>query len=197
MSPPRSSAAARPQPVVVPAEYSAEERLTLLRLAHDAIAAHLDGRQLDITPPTPHLAAQRGAFTTLHLGAELRGCVGYIFPAYSLYRTVFETAVAAAFHDTRFYPVTREEAPFLKVEISVLSPLQTISAEDVEVGRHGLLITFGTRRGLLLPQVPLEHGWDRDMFLAQTCIKAGISPDAWQRGALIEAFTAEIFGETA
>lgn len=195
MSPPRSAAAARPQPVPLPAEYSAQERLILLQLAHDAILAHLDGRELDITPPTPHLAAQCGAFTTLHLGGGLRGCVGYIFPAYSLYRTIAETAVAAAFHDTRFYPVTRDEAPLLKIELSVLSPLQTISAEDVEVGRHGLVITFGMRRGLLLPQVPVEHGWTREMFLQQTCVKAGISPDAWQRGALIEAFTAEVFGE--
>ncbi len=195
MSPPRSAAAARPQPVLVPAEYSAQERVTLLQLAHDVIVAHLEGRELDITPPTPHLAAQRGAFTTLHLDGELRGCVGYIFAAYSLYRTVAETAVAAAFHDTRFYPVTGDDAPRLKVEISVLSPLQTISAEDVEVGRHGLIITYGLRRGLLLPQVPVEHGWNREMFLQQTCVKAGISPDAWQRGALIEAFTAEIFGE--
>ncbi len=195
MSPPRSAAAARPQPVLVPAEYSAQERVTLLQLAHEVIAAHLEGRELDITPPTPHLAAQRGAFTTLHLEGELRGCVGYIFAAYSLYRTVAETAVAAAFHDTRFYPVTRDEAPRLNIEISVLSPLQTISAEDVEVGRHGLIITYGLRRGLLLPQVPVEHGWNREMFLQQTCIKAGISADAWQRGALIEAFTAEVFGE--
>jgi len=194
MSPPRSTAA-RMQPVAAPAEYSAPERVTLLQLAHEAIAAHLDGRELDITPPTPHLAAQRGAFTTLHLEGQLRGCVGYVFPAYSLYRTVAETAVAAAFQDTRFYPVTRPEAQLLKVEISVLSPLQKIGAEDVEVGRHGLVITFGMRRGLLLPQVPVEHGWDRETFLQQTCVKAGISPDAWQRGALIEAFTAEVFGE--
>lgn len=195
MSPPRSAAAARPQPVLVPAEYSAQERVTLLQLAHDAILAHLEGRELDITPPTPHLAAQRGAFTTLHLNGELRGCVGYIFAAYSLYRTVAETAVAAAFQDTRFYPVTRDEALGLKIEISVLSPLQTISAEDVEVGRHGLVITHGMRRGLLLPQVPVEHGWDREMFLQQTCVKAGIPPDAFLRGATLEAFSAEVFGE--
>lgn len=195
MSPPRSAAAARPELVTVPAEYSAQERLILLQLAHNVILAQLEGREPDITPPTAHLAAQRGAFTTLHLNQELRGCVGYIFPAYSLYRTIAETAVAAAFHDTRFLPVSREEAPLLKIEISVLSPMQSISAEDVEVGRHGLVITFGMRRGLLLPQVPVEHGWSREMFLQQTCVKAGISPDAWQRGALIEAFTAEVFGE--
>jgi len=194
MSPPRSTAA-RLQPIALPSEYSAQERVTLLQLAHEAIATHLDGRELDITPPTPHLAAQRGAFTTLHLAGQLRGCVGYVFPAYSLYRTVAETAVAAAFQDTRFYPLSREEAPGVKVEISVLSPLQKIGAEDVEVGRHGLVITFGLRRGLLLPQVPVEHGWNRETFLQQTCVKAGISPDAWQRGATIEAFTAEVFGE--
>ena len=176
-------------------EWSGEERVLMLRLAHRAIEAALRHETLDTSPPSPHLSEKRGAFTTLHLNGELRGCVGFIAPMYPLYRTVAETAVAAAFSDTRFRPVTEMEAPQLAVEISVLSPLARIAAERVEVGRHGLLISKGGRRGLLLPQVPLEHGWDREMFLQQTCLKAGLAPDAWKQDATLEAFTAEVFGE--
>jgi AmmeMemoRadiSam system protein A len=175
-------------------EFSAEERRSLLTLARDAIASALEGKTVDTTSPSEHLAERRGAFTTLTIAGELRGCVGYVFPNYSLYRTIAETAVAAATNDTRFSPVTTEELPKLEYEISVLSPLQPIDPEDVEVGKHGLVVTFGGRRGLLLPQVPVERGWDRETFLAQTCIKAGLPGDAWQRGAELQAFTAEIFG---
>jgi AmmeMemoRadiSam system protein A len=177
------------------AEYSESERRLLLQLAHEAVAAALERRALDLAPPSDHLSELRGAFTTLHEDGALRGCVGYVFPMYSLYRTVAETAVAAAFSDTRFLPVAREELPKLKFDISVLSPMQAIEPEEVEVGRHGLLITYGSRRGLLLPQVPLEHHWDRKTFLRETCIKAGLPQDAWEHGAKVEAFTAEVFGE--
>ncbi|PWT75176.1 MAG: AMMECR1 domain-containing protein [Proteobacteria bacterium] len=176
-------------------EYSEEERRLLLDLAHQAVAAAIERRDLDLTPPSDHLREQRGAFTTLHEKGELRGCVGYVFPMYSLYRTIAETAVAAAFNDTRFLPVAPDELPNLQVEISILSPLQPIDPDDVEIGKHGLLITYGQRRGLLLPQVPLEHHWDRETFLSQTCVKAGLPKDAWEHGAKVEAFTAEVFGE--
>lgn len=177
------------------AEYSSQERAWLLRLAHQAIQASL--RQLDpaFTPLNEHLAEPRGAFTTLHLGGELRGCVGYVLPVHPLYRTIAETAVAAAFSDTRFEPVTGGEAARLKIEISVMSPMFPIAPEAVEVGKHGLLVSFHGVRGLLLPQVPIERGWDRETFLAQTCRKAGLSPEAWRLGATFEAFTAEVFGE--
>jgi uncharacterized protein len=174
-------------------EYSKDERRQLLALARDAIAAALNGHKLDLASPPEHLAEHRGAFTTLHIGGELRGCVGYVFPQYSLYRTVAETAIAAALDDPRFPPVEPAELPQLEFEISVLSPVQPIDPEDVEIGRHGLVITYGGRRGLLLPQVPVEHKWDRETFLEQTCLKAGLPFDAWQHGAKIEAFTAEIF----
>ncbi len=176
-------------------EYSAEERRQLLQLAHEVISASLEGREMDTTPPSDHLAEARGAFTTLHLRGELRGCVGYVMPVHPLYRTVAETAMAAAFHDTRFFPVTREEAAQLEIEISVLSLLKPIEADDIEIGKHGLVVTFGSRRGLLLPQVPLEYHWDVKTFLEQTCHKAGLPPDAWERGATLESFTAEIFGD--
>ncbi len=176
-------------------EYSPDERRMLLELAHRAVEAVLDGRELDLTPPSEHLGQPRGAFTTLHIGEQLRGCVGYVVANYSVWRTVAETAVAAAFYDTRFYPVTSDEAPKLTIEISVLSPPFPVRPDQVEIGRHGLIIGMGGRRGLLLPQVPVEHGWDRETFLAQTCLKAGLPTDAWQLGAQIEAFTAEVFAE--
>jgi AmmeMemoRadiSam system protein A len=183
--------------VVTPAasQYSQEERDILLHLAHRAVDSAFDGSQLDLRPPTPHLAELRGAFTTLRLHGKLRGCIGYLIPTHSLYRTVAETSQAAAFDDPRFQPVMAEEAPELKFEISVLSLLQPIRPQEVQVGIHGLVLTHGGRRGLLLPQVPVEWGWDRETFLAQTCLKAGLPPDMWLQGAELQAFTAEVFGE--
>ncbi|MBV9088153.1 MAG: AmmeMemoRadiSam system protein A [Acidobacteriaceae bacterium] len=177
------------------AEYSPEERAELLRIARGCIGAALNVAGFEVGEVSEHLSQPRGAFTTLHTRGDLRGCVGYIFPVRPLYRTVGDTAVSAALHDTRFPPVTAEEFPRLSIEISVLSPMQAIAPEDIEVGRHGLLITYGSRRGLLLPQVPVEHCWDANTFLQQTCHKAGLPEDAWQHGATIEAFTAEIFGD--
>ena len=178
-----------------PGEFSAEERSLLLRVAHDSIQAALENRDLPTNAPTEHLAEARGAFTTLYVGGALRGCVGYVYPITTLYRTIAETARAAAFEDSRFPPLTREEAQDLNVHISVLSPLTTVEPEDVEVGRHGLLVSQGGYRGLLLPQVPVEHAWDRNTFLAQACRKAGLPANAWLHGAVLEAFTAEVFGD--
>ncbi len=177
------------------AEYSPEERRILLQLAHQSIESALQNLELDLTPPNEHLAEPRGAFTTLHRNGKLRGCIGYVFSSQSLYCTVAETARSAAFDDPRFEPVTLPEADDLKVEISVLSSLRPITPNEVVVGKHGLVAMQGSRRGLLLPQVPLEWGWDREAFLAQTCMKAGLPPDAWLGGAELQAFTAEVFGE--
>src|ERR1700739_4312722 len=175
-------------PVVEPPLYSPEERALLLRLAHDAVNAAVAGGNL-VPPPLPeHLSEPRGAFTTLHLEGKLRGCVGYVYPIKPPDRTVIETAVAAAFNDTRFLPVSAEEAPRLLMDISVLSPVAPIAPEGIEVGRHGLGVPLGSRRGLLLPQVAVEWGWDSRTFLQETCRKAGLPPDAWERGAVVEAF---------
>ena len=176
-------------------EFTAEERSILLKLAHTAIESTLTGQKISLDPPSPHLAELRGAFTTIYVRGELRGCVGYVLPVHSLYRTVAETARSAAFEDTRFLPISGEETADLEVSLSILSPTQTIRPEEVEIGKHGLLISQHGRRGLLLPQVPVEHGWDRVIFLEQTCRKAGLPMDAWQQGATLEAFTAEVFGE--
>ena len=201
-------------------EFSHEERTQLLSLAHDSILSALQNREICLDPPTPHFAEPRGAFTSLYLRhglhgkdrqekdhqekdrqekglqeKELRGCVGYVLPSCPLYRAVAETARAAAFDDNRFPPVTIEEALALEIELSILSLARPIQADEIEVGRHGLLISGHGRRGLLLPQVPVEHEWDRLTFLEQTCRKAGLPLDAWKQGATIEAFTAEVFGE--
>ena len=167
----------------------------LLQLAHESILSALEQREISLDPPTSHLSEQRGVFTSLYLGDALRGCVGYVLPLNSLYRAVAGTARAAAFNDTRFSPITIPEASHLKIELSILTVPKPISPEAVVVGRHGLLITMQGQRGLLLPQVAVEYGWDRETFLRQTCQKAGLPIDAWQNGATIEAFTAEIFGD--
>jgi AmmeMemoRadiSam system protein A len=167
----------------------------LLKLAHESILSALEGRETSLTPPSPHLSEARGAFTTIYFHGLLRGCVGYVFPVTPLYRTVAETARAAAFEDTRFSPVTLAEAPELEISLSILSPLRGIGPEEVEIGLHGLVVAHGGQRGLLLPQVPVEHQWDRVTFLEQTCRKAGLPLDAWQKGATLEAFTAEVFGD--
>jgi AmmeMemoRadiSam system protein A len=178
-------------------EFSSAERAQLLRLAHDSISSALDQREIALDPPSPHLAELRGAFTSLHLRAELRGCVGYVLPTFPVYRAVAETARAAAFDDNRFPPVTKAEATQLEIELSILSPPRPVQAEEIEVGCHGLLVSWQGRRGLLLPQVPVERSWDRTTFLEQTCRKAGLPADAWQKGATIEAFTAEVFGDSS
>jgi AmmeMemoRadiSam system protein A len=187
-----------PQPEVFPQpiqEFSREERITLLDLAHRSITAALAGYELSLAPPTPHLAEPRGVFTTLYHRGSLRGCVGHVFPNSSVYSTVADTARAAAFEDTRFYPVTAGEARELEISLSILSVLKPIRPEEVEVGVHGLLISMAGKRGLLLPQVPLEHKWDRVQYLEQTCRKAGLPNDAWHSGARLETFTAEVFGD--
>ncbi len=178
-----------------PTEFSSEERALLLQLAHDAILASLENRTIPLDPPSSHLAEPYGVFTTLYLTGALRGCVGYVFPVSSVYRAVAETAVAAAFEDGRFPQVTADKAPHLKISLSVLSPLKPIRPEEIEIGRHGLVVSLAGQRGLLLPQVPVEHKWDRITFLEQTCRKAGLPPDAWLKEAVIEGFTAEVFGE--
>jgi len=185
-------------------EFSPEHRKILLAIAREAIATGLaekpleDGPQFSAATSSPAgtvLLEPRGVFTTLYLAGDLRGCVGYPAPIKPLYQAVAETARAAAFEDSRFWPVAAEEVPELKISLSVLSPLFPITAEQVEVGRHGLVISDGLRRGLLLPQVPVEHGWDRETFLEQTCRKAGLPSNAWRKSVSLEAFTAEVFGD--
>ncbi len=178
-----------------PNEFTYLERRQLLTLAHEAILSALEHREITILLPSARFAAPRGAFTTIYLHSQLRGCVGYPLPTAPLHRAIVETARGAAFEDTRFRVLTLEEAREIEVSLSILSPLKRGAPEEVELGMHGLLVSKDGRRGLLLPQVPLEHGWDRVTFLEQTCKKAGLPLDAWKSGATVEVFTAEIFGD--
>jgi AmmeMemoRadiSam system protein A len=168
----------------------------LLRLARRALEESVRHDSLpEVEAPPGPLREKCGAFVTLHKMGRLRGCIGYIESLKPLYQTVCECAMAAALRDPRFDAVTPEDLPFLHVEISVLSPLVEITPDQVEVGRHGLLISRGGQRGVLLPQVPVEWKWTREQFLEETCLKAGLPPDAWRHGAKIQAFTAQVFGE--
>ncbi|MBI4459224.1 MAG: AmmeMemoRadiSam system protein A [Acidobacteria bacterium] len=175
---------------------NAEEKTFLLRLARKSLEAAVRHTRMEIpaeVPPAVQIPA--GAFVSLHKRGHLRGCIGYIQPAHPLHRTVIEAAMASALHDTRFEPVRPEELPEIEIEISVLSPLQEVRPEEVQVGGHGLMVSQGEARGLLLPQVAVGHHWQREQFLEETCRKADLPADAWRRGAKIEAFTAEVFNE--
>jgi AmmeMemoRadiSam system protein A len=172
------------------------EQAFLLLLSREAVEAAARGHELPSAPePEGHLRESRGVFVTLRKRRELRGCIGHVEPQGSLSETVRECARAAALSDRRFEPVSPHELAELNVELSVLSHLVDVSPEQIEIGRHGLLISLGDRRGVLLPQVPLELGWDRIRFLEETCRKAGLPRDAWRHGARIRAFTTQIFGE--
>ena len=180
-----------------PAAYLDEsQRKSLLGIARRALEGYVEAGKI---PPEEgargRLAAPGTAFVTLTKKGRLRGCIGYTEAVAPLFKVVQECAVAAATEDPRFPPVSSNELPSLRVEISVLTPLVPIRPEEVEVGRHGLMVAHGRMRGLLLPQVPVELGWDRETFLDQTCVKAGLPPSAWRHGATLRSFTAEVFGE--
>ena len=178
---------------------NADEQQTLLKIARQAIVAELDHR--DYTLPldlSKNLEMPRGAFVTLKINGKLRGCIGHIVSERPLAETVAVCAVQAAFHDPRFNPLQKTELDGLALEISALTPFEEINdPSTIEVGKHGLLIRKGYYRGLLLPQVPLEHGWDRVTFLNQTCRKAGLPNGAWkEKGTELFRFSAQVFGES-
>lgn len=179
---------------------SEDHRLQLLRIARSSIAAVLAGSAPDLDPAEfhEHLHRPAGAFVTLKtIEGDLRGCIGSIRAVEPLYRAIISGAVNAAFRDPRFYPVRKDELDRLVIEISVLGPIEAVQAhEEILVGRDGLIISRGRYAGLLLPQVATEYGWDRQTFLEQTCVKAGLPRHAWkEQGTRIERFAAEIFGE--
>lgn len=162
---------------------SDEEQRYLKELALLSITSRLSGAGPK-TPPEPQSALLRmelGAFVTLKRQGSLRGCIGNIIGQGPLYATVWSMAQAAAFEDPRFQPLGPDELADLDIEISILGPvLPCPDPERVEVGRHGLIMRQGMRQGLLLPQVPVEWGWDRLQFLSQTCRKAGLPAQAWK-----------------
>ncbi|MBU0515213.1 MAG: AmmeMemoRadiSam system protein B [Proteobacteria bacterium] len=176
--------------------YSAAERRHLKKIARRAVVARLTGRPAPrIRPRFKALGRRRGAFVTIKRQGRLRGCIGHVRATKPLYLAVAEAALAAAFNDPRFKPITRRELADLEFEISVLSPFRPVkSFGEIVVGRHGLLIVSGRRAGLLLPQVPVEFGWTREQFLAAVCRKAGLAADAWRGpGPRLYKFTAEVF----
>jgi len=176
---------------------NSEERQSLLDLARTTIEARLGDRPLP-SPRVdlPTLRQVRGAFVTLKVDGQLRGCIGHVIGVVPLWRAVRENAVAAAFEDPRFPPLSIEEFAEVRIEISALTPLRVSPPEDVMVGRDGVLIECGAARGLLLPQVAVEHGWNREVFLDHTCRKAGLDAGCWRHpNTVISTFSAEVFGE--
>jgi len=172
-----------------------EEKGELLQLARQAVQTYVaEKRVVARETENMNLLSDRGAFVTLKKGGELRGCIGFIEPVASLWETIIHTAIYAASEDPRFPPITPEEVKDLEYEISVLTPLKKIdNPRAVQVGKHGLVIAMGQNRGILLPQVPVENNWDRETFLCQACVKAGLPADAWKKGAEISVFEAIVF----
>jgi AmmeMemoRadiSam system protein A len=173
------------------------DQLLLLHIARDAVGSYLSGERPRLPDVSPGpLTEPAGIFVSLHKGIELRGCIGNIHPVGPLYRSAAECAIAAAVSDPRFMPLMATELPVVEFEISVLSPLQLVGdIHEIEVGKHGLLISKNNARGLLLPQVATTYGWGRERLLQETCKKAGLKPDDWKQGATIQSFGALVFGE--
>jgi AmmeMemoRadiSam system protein A len=178
-------------------ELPPDDRQRLLRLARAA----LEARVRKLAPPAVDAGGALdwpcGAFVTIHARGDLRGCLGRLDVQARLAETVAHLAAVVSDSDPRFAPVAAAELTEISLEISVLTPeVEVHSIEQIDIGRHGLIIEQGHRRGLLLPQVASEHGWDREAFLAHACLKASLPPDAWRRGARILVFEAQVFGET-
>lgn len=178
--------------------HSSDDRRALLDLAREAIVEAVRYGRISHAPSAAGALAQpSGAFVTLHRRGRLCGCIGQVEASKSLAETVVHCAICAAVEDPRFPPVRPEEVGELEIEISILSPLEPIQPEKIEVGRHGLLVARSDRRGVLLPQVAVEQHWTRQRFLEETCVKAGLEREAWRDPATrLAAFTAEVFSET-
>jgi AmmeMemoRadiSam system protein A len=175
-----------------------QEKEILLRLARSSIERKVSKNSIEITSVQEEILHRpSGAFVTLHLWEQLRGCIGRIRSSDPLYRVVQEMAMAAATQDPRFPPLQIQEISEIHIEISVLSVPQVLTElREIEVGRHGLIISAAGRSGLLLPQVASEEGWDVETFLSHTCMKAGLPMDFWTYGnPKIEIFSAEVFSE--
>jgi len=175
---------------------SPSERRTLLRFAREAIGAHLARQSLPTLTASGGLDRRSGAFVTLRVERKLRGCIGYPDADQQLVDVVRRCSISAATEDPRFPPLAIHDLDLVGLEISVLGPIEEVTDTSViDIGRHGLIVQRGYRRGLLLPHVALEWDWDRDLFLTQTCLKAGLPADAWQKGAKIFRFEAEVFAD--
>jgi len=186
---------------------SLEEGEFLVRLARDAIVEYLKSREkIEREPPSDRLKEERGVFVTLkkHPSDELRGCIGFPEPVEPLVKATVEAAISAATNDPRFPPMRDpEEMKEVRVEVSVLTPPKRLEVDDpkeylerIEIGRHGIIVRRGANSGLLLPQVPVEEGWDEMEFLSHACLKAGLPPDAWcSSDCEVYVFEAQVFEE--
>lgn len=177
---------------------SANEKNILLKIARDTLLAHLAQKPLPPLPkPIGILGEKAGAFVTLHKNKQLRGCIGNMVGQGPLVKTVQDMAIEAATSDPRFPQVTLDELMDISIEISVLSPLKKIKkVDEIGVGKHGIIMTHGWNRGVLLPQVATENNWDRETFLINTCHKAGLPSNSWKNPqTVIEIFEADVFGE--
>jgi AmmeMemoRadiSam system protein A len=175
---------------------TSDERQLLLAIARAALEAKVRSTaEADLDSSAP-VGSHHGAFVTISRNGELRGCLGRLTPEPPLTALVRHLAQAVADSDPRFDAVRPGELDEISIEISVLTPTRAIvSVEEIEIGRHGLIVEQGARSGLLLPQVAVEHGWSLDEFVRHTCLKAGLAADAWRRGATLLVFEAQVFGE--
>ena len=183
---------------IVNSGLSEQDKSYLLKLARRAIFTKCQNTPFELdVPQSKTLNEKRGAFVTLNKFNQLRGCIGYLEANKPLYQIIAEMAEAAAFSDPRFPQIKVDEVDDLKIEISVLSQLERIqNIENIKIGSHGLLIKKQVHQGLLLPQVASHYGWDRNTFLDQTCLKAGIPEGSWKNSEVeVYIFSAQIFSE--
>lgn len=180
-------------------ELSSKEKEILLLTARESIRSLFGKADIPVVDYNVHpsLKIKAGAFVTLRIKHELRGCIGFITSEQPLFETICEVAKHAAIQDPRFPPLSKREFDLIDIEISVLSPLKKISDySEIKIGEHGLLVEEGFHRGLLLPQVATENNYSVQQFLTSVCMKAGLSPDLWQRKKLnLRVFTALVFNE--
>jgi AmmeMemoRadiSam system protein A len=176
---------------------SAQKRILLDVARHSLIqAVHKRDTAEIVFSPELNALCSPGAFVTLHRRTRLRGCIGQIGAPQPIVPVLAHCARAAALEDPRFRPVEPHEVPEIEIELSILSALEAITIEQIEIGKHGLIVTSGARRGVLLPQVATQYRWNAARFLDETCLKAGLHHDAWREaGTRVEAFTAEVFSE--
>ena len=177
--------------------FSPNEKANLLCIARKALESYLNNGTIPRDElHDEFLTVKRGCFVSLKQNGALRGCIGNFMSNTSLYLLIREMAIAAASKDPRFYPLSTDELPGVKIEISVLSPLRKIdSIDEISIGEHGIYLEKNFCRGVLLPQVAVEYKWDRLTFLEQTCIKANLNRNDWKEDADIYIFSAEVFGE--
>ncbi|WP_136514326.1 AmmeMemoRadiSam system protein A [Geomonas edaphica] len=176
---------------------NSSDKKLLLQLAREAVTSTVRTGKLKMqTVAEERLLVPQGCFVTIKKKGTLRGCIGNFTSDKPLYQLIQEMAASAATRDPRFYPMKEDDLAEFEVEISVLSPLNKIeSPEEVEVGKHGLYLEKNFSRGVLLPQVAVEHKWDRETFLTQTALKAGLKRDDWKEGADLYVFSAQVFAE--